>query len=75
VSLTDNQEKYLLRALSNTAAISSIILEECTSKQHTKTDDVNKTTWNTMGGHVTTDKSGLVIFSLPVFNHKKQSLG
>ena len=72
VSLTVNQEEHLLRALADTGASSSIILEAYTSRHLIKNDDENKTTWSTMGGQFTTDKSGLVTFSLPEFNLRKQ---
>ena len=72
VSLQLNNEEHLLRALADTGASSSIILEVYTSKQFIKTDKNNKTTWSTMGGQFTTDKTGLVNFLLPEFNLKKQ---
>ena len=72
VSLTVNQEEHLLRSLADTGASSSIILEAYTSEHLIKNDDENKTTWNTMGVQFTTDKTGLVTFSLPEFNLRKQ---
>jgi hypothetical protein len=62
----------LLRALADSGASSSIILEEYTSKNLIQRDKCNQTTWSTMGGQFTTDKTGLVIFSLPEFNLQKQ---
>jgi hypothetical protein len=50
VSLTVNNEEHLLRALANTGASSSIILEAYTSAPFIKTDDNNTTNWITMGG-------------------------
>jgi Aspartyl protease len=63
---------HLLRALADTGASSSIILEAYTSKLFIKNNDDNKTTWSIMGGQFITDKTGLVTFSLPEFNLKKQ---
>jgi hypothetical protein len=48
--------QYLLRALADTGASSSIILEAYTSAPFIKTDDNNTTTWSTMGGKFTTTK-------------------
>jgi hypothetical protein len=72
VSLIVNNEENLLRALADTGASSSIILEAYTSAPFIKTDDNNTTTWSTMGGKFTTNKTGFVTFSLPTFNLKKQ---
>ena len=72
VSLNINNEEQLLRALADTGASSSIILEGYTSKNLIQRDKTNQTTWSTMGGQFTTDKTGLVTFSLPEFNLKKQ---
>jgi hypothetical protein len=72
VSLIVNNEEHLLRALADTGASSSIILEAYTSATFIKTDDSNTTTWSTMGGKYTTNKTGFVTFSLPEFNLKKQ---
>jgi hypothetical protein len=74
VSLIFNNEEHLIRALADTAACSSssIILDAYTSAPFIKTDDSNTTTWNTMGGKFTTNKTGFVTFSLPEFNLKKQ---
>jgi hypothetical protein len=62
----------LLRALADTGASSSIILESYTLDPFIKTDDSNTTTWSTMGGKFTTNKTGFVTFSPPEFNLKKQ---
>jgi hypothetical protein len=72
VSLIVNNEEHLLRALADTGACSSIILEAYTSAPFIKTDDNNTTTWSTMDGKFTTTKTGFVTFSLPEFNLKKQ---
>ena len=72
MSLNINNEEQLLRALADTGASSSIILEGYTSKNLIQRGKSNQTTWSTMGGHVTTDKTGLVTFSLPEFNLKKK---
>jgi hypothetical protein len=72
VSLIVNNEEHLLRALADTGANSSIILEAYTSAPFIKTDDSNATTWSTMGGKFSTNKTGFVTFSLPEFNLKKQ---
>jgi hypothetical protein len=62
LNLNVNHEKHVLRGLASTGASRSIIPEGYTSK---------KTTWSTMGGQFTTDKTGQVTFSLPEFNLKK----
>jgi hypothetical protein len=67
-----NNEEHLFRALADTGASSSIILEAYTSAPFIKTDDNNTTTLSTMGGKFTTTKTGFVTFSLPEFNLKKQ---
>jgi hypothetical protein len=75
VSLIVNNEEHLLRALADTGvSISSIILEAYGSAiwPFIKTDDSNTTTWSTMGGKFTTNKTGFVTFSLPEFNLKKR---
>jgi hypothetical protein len=59
----------------NTGANSIIMLEAYTSKKCIKNNHDNKTTWNTMGGQLITNKTGLVTFLLPEFNEfnlKKQ---
>jgi hypothetical protein len=74
VSLIVNNEEHLPRALADTGASSSIILEAYTSAPFIKTDDSNTTIWSTMDGKFTTTKTGhmFVTFSLPEFNLKKQ---
>jgi hypothetical protein len=72
VSLIVNNEEHLLRALADTVASSSIILEAYKSAPFIKIDDSNTTTWSTMGGKFTTNKTGFVKFSFPKFNLKKQ---
>jgi hypothetical protein len=72
VSLIVNNEERLLRALTDTGASSSIILEAYTSAPFIKIDDNNATTWSTMGGKFTTNKTVFVTFSLLEFNLKKQ---
>jgi hypothetical protein len=72
VSFVVNNEEHLLRALADTGASSSIILEAYTSAPLIKTDDNNTTTWSAMGRKFTKTKTGFVTFSLPEFNLKKQ---
>jgi hypothetical protein len=60
VTLNFNQEKHVLRALADTGASSSINLETYTSKDSIKQNIKNKTTWSTMNGQFTTDKTGIV---------------
>jgi hypothetical protein len=74
VSLIVNNEEHLLRALADTGASSSIILEAHTAaiSPFIKTDDNNTTIWNIMGGKFTTTKTGFVTFSPPEFNLKKK---
>jgi hypothetical protein len=72
VSLIVNNEEHLLRALADTGASSRIILEAYTSAPFIKIDDSNTTTWSTMGGKLTTTKTGFVTFSLPEFSVKTQ---
>jgi hypothetical protein len=76
VSLIVNNEKHLLRVLADTGASSSIILEAYTSVTFPfiKNDDNNTTTWSTMGGKFTTNKTRFVTFSVPEFNLKKQMI-
>jgi hypothetical protein len=59
VSFIVNNEEHLLRALADTGASSSIILEAYISAPFIKTDDSNTTTWSTMGGKFTTNKLDL----------------
>jgi predicted aspartyl protease len=63
VSLIVNNEEHLLRALVDTGASSSIILEAYTSATFPfiKTDDNNTTTWSTMGGKFTANKTGIFL--------------
>jgi hypothetical protein len=61
VSLIVNNEEPLLRALADTGASSSIILEAYTSAPFIKTDDNNTTTWSKMGGKFTTTKTGICL--------------
>jgi hypothetical protein len=61
VSLIVNNEEHLLRALADTGASNSIILEAYTSAPFIKTDDNNTTTWSTMGGKFTTTKTGVYL--------------
>jgi hypothetical protein len=74
VNLIVNNEEHLLRALADTGASSSIILEAYTSAilPFIKTDDNDTTTWSKMGGKFTTTNTGFVTFSLPEFNLKKK---
>jgi hypothetical protein len=65
VSLNVNHEGHVLRALADTGDSISIILEAYTSKDLIKHDKKNKTTWSTMGVQFTTDKTGLLSFSIP----------
>jgi hypothetical protein len=52
------------------AAVS--FLKIYTSYHVIQRDKSNQTTWSTMDGQLTTDRTGLVPFSLPEFNLKKQ---
>jgi hypothetical protein len=70
--VTLNHEEHVLRALADTGASSSIILKAYTFKDIIKHNKDDTTTWSTMGGQFTTDKTGLVTFLLPEFNLKKQ---
>jgi hypothetical protein len=67
VSLIVINEEHLLRELADTGASSSIILQAYTSAPFIKTDDNSTTSWSTMGGKFTTNKTGFVTFSLPEF--------
>jgi hypothetical protein len=58
VSLIVNNEEHLIRALPDTGASSSIILETYALAPFIKTDDSNTTTWSKMGGELTTNKLG-----------------
>jgi hypothetical protein len=59
VTLNVHHEEHVLRALADTGAGSSIILKDYTSKDIIKQDKDNKTTWSTMNGQFTTDKTGI----------------
>jgi hypothetical protein len=72
VSLNVNYEEHVLRALADKGSSSSIILEAYVSKNLIKYDEDRKTTWSTMSGQFTIEKTELVTFSLPEFNLKKQ---
>jgi hypothetical protein len=72
VSLNVSHEEHLLTTLSDTGSRSSIIIEAYTSSQFINNNHENKNTWSTMGGQFITDKTGLMTFSLPEFNLKKQ---
>jgi hypothetical protein len=63
LSLIVNNKEHLLRALADTGASSSIILETYTSANSPfiKTDDNNTTTWSTMGGKFTTTKGEICL--------------
>jgi hypothetical protein len=63
VNLIVNNEEHLLRALADTGATTSSVLEACTSATFPfiKTDDSNTTTWNTMGGKFTKTKTGIFL--------------
>jgi hypothetical protein len=63
VSVIVNNEEHLLRALSDTGASSSIILEAytLTKSLFIKTDDSNTTTWSTMGDKFTTTKTRICL--------------
>jgi Retroviral aspartyl protease len=72
VTLNVNHEEHVLRALADTGASSSIIVKAYTSKDSIKQNIKSKTTWSTMNGQFTTDKTGIVTFLLPECNLKKQ---
>jgi Retroviral aspartyl protease len=72
VTLNVNHEEHVLRALADTGASNSIILKDYTSKDTFKYNNVDTTTWSTMNGQFTTDKTGIVTFLLPEFILKKQ---
>jgi hypothetical protein len=59
VSLVVNNEEHLLKALADTGASSSSILEAYTSDPFIKTNDNNTTTWSTMEDKFTTNKTGI----------------
>jgi hypothetical protein len=70
MSFIVNNEEHLLRALADTGASSSRILEAYTSAPFIKTDDSNTTTWITMGGTFTTTKLG---YACDLFTPRVQS--
>jgi hypothetical protein len=72
VSLNINYEEYVLRALADTGASSSSILEVYTSNKLINCDEEQKSNWSIMGGQFANDKTGLVSFSRPQFNLKNQ---
>jgi hypothetical protein len=53
VTLNVNHQEHMLRALADTGASSSIILESYTSKDSIKQNLKNNTTWSTMNGQLT----------------------
>jgi hypothetical protein len=63
MSLIVNNEEHLLRALADTGAGSSIILEAYTSVifPFIKTDDNNTTTWIAISSKFTTTKTGICL--------------
>jgi hypothetical protein len=61
VSLILNHEEHLLRALADTGARSSIILESYTSALFIKNDYNNTTTLNSMDCKFTTNKTGICL--------------
>lgn len=71
VSLNVNHEEHLLKALADTGASSSSILEAYISKQLIKNNERNTTTWSNMGGHFTNNQTGFVTL-FPEFNLNKQ---
>jgi predicted aspartyl protease len=56
-----NHEKHLLRALVDTGASSSIILDENTSAPFIEIGDSKTTTCSTIGGTLTTTKTGICL--------------
>jgi hypothetical protein len=72
VSLNINYEEYVLRALADTGASSSSILEVYTSNNLINCDEEQNSNWSIMGGQFANDKTGLVSFSRSQFNLKKQ---
>jgi hypothetical protein len=70
VSLIVNNEEHLLRALADTVASSSIILEAYNSAPFIKTDDNNTTTWSIKGAKFTKTKMG---YSCDIFTPRVQS--
>jgi hypothetical protein len=72
VTLNVNHEEHVLRALADTGASSSIILEAYISKDVRKHNKDIKSTWSTMGGQFRNERTALGSFSLPEFKLKKQ---
>jgi hypothetical protein len=61
VSLIVKYDEHLLRALADTGASRSIMLEACNSAPCNKTDDSNTTTWSTIGDKFTTNNTGICL--------------
>jgi hypothetical protein len=63
VSLIVNNQKHLLKVLPDTGTSSCTILEAFTSAPFPfiKIDDSNTSTWSTMGGKFTTNKTGICL--------------
>jgi hypothetical protein len=73
VSLIVNHEEHLLRALADTGASSSIILEACNSSPFIKNEGLKITCWIKIGGHFTINQLGYGCdLSLPEFNLKNK---
>jgi hypothetical protein len=75
VSLNVNHEEHVHRALADTGASSSIILEAYTFKNLIKEDKDNKTPWSTMCGQLTTEKTGLMHFYCQNLTSSNKFLG
>jgi hypothetical protein len=73
VSYNGNYEQHFIRAIADTSASCSITLENNTSENLIRNDERNKSAWSTMDAQFTTNKYGLVTFSLPEFNLKKET--
>jgi hypothetical protein len=74
VTLNANHEECVLREQADTSARSSIICKAYASKDINKHNKDESTTWSTIGGQFTTDKTGLGTFLFPELNIKKQSI-
>jgi hypothetical protein len=61
VSLIVNHEEYLLRAVADTVASSSISLEAFTTAPFINSDDSNTITWSITGGEFTTNKTAMFL--------------
>jgi hypothetical protein len=70
VSLIVDNEEHLVRALADTGASSSIILEAYTSAPFIKADDSNTTKWSTMGNDLLKLKLGM---NCDIFTPRVQS--